>query len=86
MAGISNGQAAVITRDRLHAVDVWRAQPPQRPYLLETNYDHWVAPPASDDRRDPGMALMNQLNPKNYTAASIGGVMNTFPVLNSQTT
>lgn len=30
-------------------------------YVLETNYDPWNAPPASDDRRDAGIAAMNKV-------------------------
>ena len=62
VGGAGKGEGAVVTRDRIGAADVWRL-PPQGWFILQTNYDHWETPPASDDRRTPGekhMAALGQ--------------------------
>jgi hypothetical protein len=63
LGGVNGDQGAVVTRFQEKLVDVWRlnASSPgiEQWYLLETNYDHWTPPPASDDRRTPGMRAMN---------------------------
>nr|XP_006821136.1 PREDICTED: N-acylethanolamine-hydrolyzing acid amidase-like [Saccoglossus kowalevskii] len=52
IGGVQPGEGAVITRDRLTAKDVWRLDSKnKRWFLVETNYDHWLPPPSSDDRR-----------------------------------
>lgn len=51
VAGTEAGEGAVITRDRNQS-DVWRlGDGPSDWFLVQTNYDHWVAAPAGDDRR-----------------------------------
>ncbi|XP_038059472.1 N-acylethanolamine-hydrolyzing acid amidase-like [Patiria miniata] len=62
VGGAKSAEGAVITRDRLTAVDVWRLDLSNgRWFVLETNYDHWEPPPKSDDRRDPGNKAMNAI-------------------------
>ena len=87
LGGAKAGQGAVITRDRTHAADVWRLDlQAGRWYLVETNYDHWEAPPPSDDRRDPAIAAMNATGKANINGDTLYGVLSTPPVLNDGTT
>lgn len=44
-------------------------------YILETNYDPWNKPPASDDRRDAGIAAMNQVGKDNMNPDQLYKVM-----------
>lgn len=86
VGGARFGEGAIITRDRPHAADVWRLQMPERWFILETNYDHWNAPPADDDRRDPANKMMNTSSVAKVTLDHLDQVLTTFPVLNSMTT
>jgi len=74
MSGEGASDAAVVTRDRNAAKDVWRLgtdaanEPNQKPiipsdnfWLTETNYDHWEPVPKADNRRDPANELMAAL-------------------------
>jgi hypothetical protein len=64
VGGVSSGEGAVVTRDRVGTANVWRLPThptPENWYLLETNYDHWASPPSSDDRRKPGDEHMLKL-------------------------
>lgn len=87
VGGTKPGEGAVITRDRTAAQDVWRLDADNgRWFLVETNYDHWLAPPKSDDRRDPAIKAMNDITRGGLNATSLFNVMSTPPVLNSGTT
>lgn len=87
IAGAQAGEGAVVTRERNVAVDTWTIDAASgRWFLVETNYDHWVAPPASDDRRDPTNERMNALSPSNITDHNLYNVMSQFPTLNQHTT
>ena len=86
IAGVKSGQGAVITRDRLVARDSWKLDPPNQWFLVETNYDHWLPPPPSDDRRDPAIKHMNQIGHTNVTLEALYSVLTTPPVLNNRTT
>jgi hypothetical protein len=63
VSGVSGNDGAVITRDRYHnkqaplittsrdsAANVWYLNSTVW-YLVETNYDHWLPDPPTDDRR-----------------------------------
>lgn len=61
-AGVTAASAAVITRGREAAVDVWKIPANNTGFfLLQTNYDHWKPVPAYDDRRNPGIEHMVEL-------------------------
>lgn len=40
-------------------------------YIVETNYDLWDKPPASDDRRDAAIKAMNEVGQANITADTL---------------
>jgi len=87
VAGVSAGQGAVISRNRMNATDVWILNAPAgRWYEVETNYDHWVQPPWFDDRVVPANRGMDALGQKDLSLTGMLGVLTIKPVLNIQTT
>lgn len=87
MGGVKPGEGVVITRDREVVLDLWRINAYKgKWYVLETNYDRWTTPPASDDRRDPAIKLMEEMTRKNVGSQAIYNVLSTPPVLNNHTT
>ena len=87
LGGAKADQGAVITRDRSHAADVWEVGSQEGQwYLVETNYDHWKAPPSGDNRRDPAIAAMNATGQANINGDTLYKVLSTPPVLNDGTT
>ena len=86
VGGVGPRQGAVITRDRIAALDIWRLNPIDgRWFLVETNYDHWEPPPPDDDRRDPAIQGMNETGRENLSGISLFRVLSTPPVLNNGT-
>lgn len=86
MGGIEALQGAVITRGRFSALDVWKVRPDDGEwFLVETNYDHWKPPPASDDRRNPAIKAMNGMGRANVSVTNLFNVLSTPPVLNDRT-
>jgi len=86
LAGVKPGEGVVISRNRVNATDVWRLNSPGRWYEVETNYDHWMAPPWIDDRVDPANQAMNAIGQQAITLDGMMKVLSTKPVLNLQTT
>ena len=87
IGGVGPDQGAVITRDRIAALDIWRLKSfDGRWFLVETNYDHWEPPPKSDDRRDPAIKGMNETGRAGLSPSSLFHVLSTPPVLNHGTT
>jgi len=86
VAGVSAGQGAVISRNRLNATDIWRLNSPTPWYLVETNYDHWTQPPWYDNRVTPAVNGMNAMGQKNLTLDGMFKVLSIVPVLNIETT
>lgn len=86
VGGTGSKQGAVITRDRIGAVDLWFIDAFNgRWFLVETNYDHWVTPPASDNRRDPAINGMKALTRSGVGWGGLYGVLSIPPVLNNST-
>ena len=81
--GGPRAEGVVITRDRSKAIDVWHLN--ETWYLVETNYDHWKPPPATDNRRDPAIRTLNSIGRSNITADTLFRVLSTPPVLNTAT-
>ena len=61
VAGPYQNQGAVITRDRLNSVDVWKLGTNNTWYLAQTNYDHWEKPLFVDDRITPTNKCMQNM-------------------------
>jgi acid ceramidase len=86
VAGVSSGQGAVISRNRLNATDVWRLNSPTRWYEVETNYDHWENPPWFDNRVVPANNAMNAMGQQSLSLDGMFKVLSVKPVFNLQTT
>jgi len=86
VGGYNLNEGAVITRDRFGANDTWALTPPGRWFEVETNYNHWEAPPPTDDRVDPANRGMEAMGRANISFAGIYQVLSTKPVLNRLTT
>ncbi|KAK6176834.1 hypothetical protein SNE40_015060 [Patella caerulea] len=87
VSGTNKGEGAVITKNRVGANDIWRLDPSNgRWFEVETNYDHWTSPPASDNRRAPAIKSMNSMGQSNITVDSLFNVLSTPLVLNKKTT
>ncbi|XP_077558208.1 acid ceramidase-like [Haemaphysalis longicornis] len=84
VAGTKPGEGAIITRDRNSAkADVYSLSDSQdKWFLLQTNYDHWEAPPAYDNRRGPGMHCMRNMTQQALGFSGLIDVLGTQPVLN----
>jgi hypothetical protein len=88
IGGLRGDEGAVVTRDRLTARDVWRLDSREADgwYRAETNWDHWVAPPAHDaERRAVINAAMRNMTRAGLSAPAFVAAMNEFPVLRSST-
>ena len=89
VGGVKPNEAVVITRDRLKAVDVWHINNGTRTgnwYILETNYDHWKAPPPDDDRRGPAISALAGVGRGSLNMHTLYSVLSTPPILNNGTT
>lgn len=87
LGGVKQGEGVVITRDRTGAVNRNRLDIKSgKWFVLETNYDPWTTPPPNDDRRDPGIKLMNQVGQDDMTATTLNDrVLSIEPVCNMLT-
>lgn len=86
VGGATAGEGAVVTRNRTVVADLWQLAPPTRWFLVETNYDHWMPPPADDNRRDPANRRMNATGSAAIGADAMFGLLSDFPNLNAETT
>lgn len=87
IAGAKVSEGTIITKGRLAPDDIWTIDPNNgRWFEVETNYDHWKPPPASDDRRDPAIKGMNAIGRSNISKQTLFNVMSIPPVLNKNTT
>jgi len=85
IGGINTG--AVISRNRTVAADIWKLDSAHgRWFEIETNYDHWEAPPWYDNRRDPANDHMNNLGRDNISPQNLFKILGMKPTLNLQTT
>ncbi|XP_066488279.1 N-acylethanolamine-hydrolyzing acid amidase [Tiliqua scincoides] len=86
IGGTSPREGAVITRKRRGPVDIWPLDPLSGEwYRVETNYDHWKAPPPRDDRRTPAIKALNATGQQNINLESLYQVLSVNPVLNNFT-
>jgi len=93
IGGSMNNQGAVVTKGpNSTLIDIWtipEAYPTNATvkwYILETNYDHWNAPPWYDDRRYPAEKCMNEVGQNNISLVTMFNVLNGKPNLNRLTT
>jgi len=92
LGGANAGEGAVITNgpNRTEAVNVWtldKGLPKDKPYyLLQTNYDNWVAPPFFDNRQAPPEDCLNKLGQAGMTKENLYNVLHAHPNRNRLTT
>ena len=85
MGGLTAGEGVVITRGRPRAIDQWWLGTNHSWFLVETNYDHWEAPPARDDRRDPAIKGMTNVGQAEMSLSKLVDVLSIPPVVNKGT-
>ncbi|XP_042323237.1 N-acylethanolamine-hydrolyzing acid amidase [Sceloporus undulatus] len=86
IGGTTPREGAVITRRRRGPEDIWPLDPLSGSwYRVETNYDHWKAPPPFDDRRTPAIKALNATGQENINLESLYKVLSVQPVLNKNT-
>jgi len=90
IGGKGQDEAAVVTRNRTDAVDVWKyGQPDVRCadwYLAQTNYDHWEPDSKTDPRQTQAIAALNKMGRTNLNGDNLWTqVMQTPNVLNNGT-
>lgn len=89
IGGVKPYEAVILTRNQSSVINEWRIDPKStkfdRWFLIETNYDHWTEPPASDNRRDPGIDAMNTVSQANINYETLLDVMSINPVCNDET-
>ncbi|KAL7073518.1 hypothetical protein ACQ4LE_006925 [Meloidogyne hapla] len=85
IVGGKEGDGAVITRDRLGAVDVFTLDyRHHRWFLLETNFDHWKK--SGDNRRKYGRKYMKKIGQENLTEKLLfEKVLSKWPIKNELT-
>lgn len=80
LAGAKAGEGAVVTTNTSAMLnDVWRLGDDRGWYLVETNYDHWENPPASDDRRTPAMMHLDAIGTNHISVLGLWNVLSTAP-------
>jgi len=96
MSGVSHGEGAILSRDRIKLVDAWHLfekQPKDTALInvqpdwfrLQTNYDNWEAVPDYDNRRAPGVAHATQYCNATVDQSCVRKVMTTWPTQNHHT-
>ena len=85
LGGVSPTEAAVITRDRWKAEDVWTINVTMQWFLVETNYDHWKPAPKNDDRRDVAINSLESVGQNGINAESMYQILSIPPVLSNST-
>jgi len=83
IAGSKPGQGSVLSRNRTTLADLWSLDAKSgRWFEVETNYDHWQAPPWWDNRRDPAMSHLNTLGSANLNPDNLFKIMGMKPTIN----
>uniref|UniRef100_A0A3Q4NAB0 N-acylethanolamine-hydrolyzing acid amidase-like n=1 Tax=Neolamprologus brichardi TaxID=32507 RepID=A0A3Q4NAB0_NEOBR len=60
VGGVRAGEGVVITRDREGPADIWPLETAKGGWFrVETNFDHWLPPPAKDHRREAANKALN---------------------------
>jgi len=89
IVGGTTGQGAVVTRAMDKALDVWTLESELAKgsfYILETNYDHWKAPPFFDDRVRPAEGCLAEIGAENINFETLFDMLSAEPNLNRLTT
>ncbi|XP_056219996.1 N-acylethanolamine-hydrolyzing acid amidase-like [Seriola aureovittata] len=86
VGGVRAGEGVVITRDRAGPADIWPLDPVNGGwYRVETNYDHWLPPPAMDQRREAANKALNATGQDHINMDTLYQVLSLYPVCNGIT-
>ncbi|KAM7423193.1 hypothetical protein PAMA_010969 [Pampus argenteus] len=86
VAGVRAREGVVITRDRSGPANIWTLDPLNGGwYRVETNFDHWLPPPAWDHRRDAANKALNATGEDHINLDTLYQVLSLFPVCNGGT-
>ncbi|XP_068576676.1 N-acylethanolamine-hydrolyzing acid amidase-like [Cebidichthys violaceus] len=86
VGGARAGEGVVITRDRMGSADIWPLDPLTGGwYRVETNFDHWLPPPARDHRRDAANKALNATGQDHINMETLYQVLSLYPVCNGGT-
>ncbi|XP_068170526.1 N-acylethanolamine-hydrolyzing acid amidase-like [Antennarius striatus] len=86
VGGVHPGEGVVITRDRTGPVDIWPLEPIKGGwYRVETNFDHWLPPPAKDHRREAANKALNATGQDHINMETLYQVLSLHPVCNRLT-
>ncbi|XP_026162999.1 LOW QUALITY PROTEIN: N-acylethanolamine-hydrolyzing acid amidase-like [Mastacembelus armatus] len=86
VGGVRAGEGAVITRDRTGPADIWPLDPVNGGwYRVETNFDHWLPPPAWDHRREAANKALNATGQEHINMDTLFQVLSLYPVCNGIT-
>ncbi|XP_056293954.1 N-acylethanolamine-hydrolyzing acid amidase-like isoform X1 [Pseudoliparis swirei] len=86
VGGARAGEGVVITRDRMGPADIWPLDLLTGGWFrVETNFDHWLPPPARDHRRDAANKALNATGQENINLETLYQVLSLYPVCNGVT-
>ncbi|CAB1422673.1 unnamed protein product [Pleuronectes platessa] len=86
VGGVRPGEGVVITRDRKGPADIWPLDPINgRWFRVETNFDHWLPPPARDHRREVANKALNATGQDQINLETLYQVLSLSPVCNGIT-
>ncbi|XP_041756623.1 N-acylethanolamine-hydrolyzing acid amidase isoform X3 [Coregonus clupeaformis] len=86
VAGVKPGEGVVVTRDRKGPADIWPLEPLNGGWFrVETNFDHWLPPPAKDHRRDAANKALNATGQDNINMNTMFKVLSMNPVCSRST-
>ncbi|XP_040014414.1 N-acylethanolamine-hydrolyzing acid amidase-like [Xiphias gladius] len=86
VGGVRAGEGVVITRDRKGPADIWPLDPVNGGwYRVETNFDHWLPPPARDHRREAANEALNATGQDHINMNTLFQVLSLYPVCNGIT-
>ncbi|XP_071350826.1 N-acylethanolamine-hydrolyzing acid amidase-like [Trachinotus anak] len=86
VGGVRAGEGVVITRDREGPADIWPLDPVNGGWFrVETNFDHWLPPPARDHRRDAANKALNATGQEHINMDTLYQVLSVHPVCNGIT-
>nr|CBN80989.1 N-acylethanolamine-hydrolyzing acid amidase [Dicentrarchus labrax] len=86
VGGVRAGEGVVITRDRKGPADIWPLDPVNGGWFrVETNYDHWLPPPARDHRKKAAAKALNATGQDHINMETLYQVLSLYPVCNGIT-
>ncbi|XP_047438546.1 N-acylethanolamine-hydrolyzing acid amidase-like [Mugil cephalus] len=86
VGGLRAKEGVVITRDRQGPADIWPLDPVNGNwYRVETNFDHWRPPPATDHRREAANKALNATGQAHINMDTLYQVLSLYPVCNGIT-